>query len=45
LAEEVKQTAALPPALLDLKGPRWIYRSELPAAYPALVRDLRIWRM
>jgi predicted kinase len=45
LAEEVKQTAALPPAFLGLGGPRWIYDSEDPAAYTALVRDLKIWRL
>jgi predicted kinase len=45
LAEEVKQTAGLPPAFLDLHGPQWIYDSEQPAAYPALVRDLKIWRL
>jgi predicted kinase len=45
LAEEVKQTAGLTPAFLDIGGPRWIYDSEHPAAYCALVRDLKIWRM
>jgi len=45
LAEEVKRTAGLPPAFLHLGGPRWIYDSERPAAYPALVGDLKIWRM
>jgi len=45
LAEEVKQTAGLPPAFLDIGGPRWMYDSEHPAAYSALLRDLKIWRM
>ena len=45
LAEEVQQSAGLPPAFMDLGGPRWVYDSEQPAAYPALVRDLKIWRL
>jgi predicted kinase len=45
LAEEVKHTAGLPPTFLDLPGPRWIYDSEHPTAYAALLRDLRIWRL
>jgi predicted kinase len=45
LAEEVEQNAGLPAAFLDLDGPRWIYESENPAACPALIRDLKIWRL
>jgi hypothetical protein len=45
LADEVKETALLAPAFLDLDGPRWIYDSELPAAYPALLGDLKIWHL
>ena len=45
LAEEVRKTAGLPPAFLDLGGPRWIYDSEHRQAYPTLARDLKIWRM
>jgi predicted kinase len=45
LAEEVQQSAVLPPAFLDLDGPRWIYDSEHPAAYSTLLRDLKIRRM
>jgi predicted kinase len=45
LEDEVRQTAGLPPAFLDLPGPRWVYDSEHPAAFPDLIRDLKIWRM
>jgi len=45
LAPEVAQTAGLPPVFLDLDGPRWIYDSELPEAYPALAGDLKIWHL
>jgi predicted kinase len=45
LAEEVRRTAGLPPAFMDLHGPRWIYDSEHPAAYDALLRDLKIRRL
>jgi predicted kinase len=45
LAEEVRRTAGLPPAFMDLHGPRWIYDGEQPAAYDALLRDLKIRRM
>jgi predicted kinase len=45
LAAEVRSTAGLPAAFLDLPGPRWIYDSEQTAAYDALLRDLKIWRL
>jgi predicted kinase len=45
LAQEVRSTAGLPPAFMDLLGPRWIYDSEQPAAYEVLLRDLKIWRL
>lgn len=45
LAEEVRRAAGMPPAFLELDGPRWIFDSEDAAAYPALVRDLKFWRL
>lgn len=45
LAEEVRQRAGSAPAFLEVGGPRWIYDSENPAAFPALIRDLKIWGM
>ena len=45
LAEEVRRTAGLPPAFMELQGPRWIYDSEQTAAYDALLRDLKIRRL
>ena len=42
---EIEGAAELPPAFLDLEGPRWVYRSDSSAAYAELRQGLKSWRL
>jgi predicted kinase len=43
LRGEIAGQAALPPAFIDLPGPRWLYQSDDPEAYPELIGRLKPW--
>jgi predicted kinase len=43
LRDEVDSLSRSPPAFLELPGPRWVYASDDPGAYPGLVRGLESW--
>ena len=43
LRDEVEMLSQAPPSFLELPGPRWVYASDDPGAYPGLVRGLQSW--
>ena len=42
---ELHRAALESPAFMDLDGPRWVYRSDSPAAYSELRKALNNWRL
>jgi glucokinase len=44
-AAEIQLASEQPPSFMDLPGPRWVYDSDDPHAYGALVRELIFWRL
>jgi predicted kinase len=43
LRDEVEMLSQSPPSFLELPGPRWVFASDDPGAYPGLVRGLQSW--
>jgi len=43
LRDEVEMLSQEPPSFLELPGPRWVYASDDPGAYPGLLRGLQSW--
>jgi len=44
-ATELSAAAQLAPAFLELTGPRWVYRSDSDPGYPALMEQIKSWRL
>jgi len=44
-AAELSAAAELAPGFLELPGPRWVYRSDVPSDYADLVAHIKNWRL
>jgi predicted kinase len=43
LGDELRQAGESAPTFMELPGPRWVYASDSPAAYPGLLQGLKSW--